>query len=257
MKMALKRMTLISSHPTSQVDGISLPRHTTDKDGNRYILRTHKIPLWRLYECNISLGEQFFFQKIVLNHASFDFDQEKGLDNSWESFFNRLRLAGVFNGRISEEELETIVRDQEFLPSQQTLQQDPSYQTDEPLDDMLATLTLHQRFVYESIIQQPTGIRLVHGGGGVGKSYMLRMLKLGLEAQGFKVLKLAPTGVAANTISGQTIHKFLGLNNRPGVANPVRLDECLKELEGKRKLVLLVDEVSMVSKSLLDLLSLS
>jgi ATP-dependent DNA helicase PIF1 len=62
------------------------------------------------------------------------------------------------------------------------------------------------------------------------------------------VFKLAPTGVAAHNIAGQTLHRFFGMANRSVVPNFQTLDEYIKLYP---KIVLLIDEYSMISATLL------
>jgi hypothetical protein len=54
----------------------------------------------------------------------------------------------------------------------------------------------------------------VTGPGGTGKSYLLKALKDWCIQSGHKPLLLAPTGIAANNISGGTIHSILSLFTR-------------------------------------------
>jgi ATP-dependent DNA helicase PIF1 len=49
------------------------------------------------------------------------------------------------------------------------------------------------------------------GKAGTGKSYVVKKLITILKEQGKKVIALAPTGIAANNIKGQTIHSFFSL----------------------------------------------
>ncbi|EIE78840.1 hypothetical protein RO3G_03545 [Rhizopus delemar RA 99-880] len=90
---------------------------------------------------------------------------------------------------------------------------------------------------------------VVSGAAGTGKSYLLRMLERYYKLQNCKVFKLAPTGVAAHNISGQTIHRFFGLTNISSVPNFLVLNEYVKLYP---KVVLLIDECSMVSAKLLE-----
>jgi ATP-dependent DNA helicase PIF1 len=68
----------------------------------------------------------------------------------------------------------------------------------------------------------------------------------------YKVFKLAPTGVAANNINDQTLHRFFGMSNSDDIVNMNRLDENVKLYTN---MVFLVDEFSMVSNSLLETLN--
>lgn len=60
---------------------------------------------------------------------------------------------------------------------------------------------------------------------------------------------MAPTGVAAHNIGGETVHRFFGINNRKSVPNFIKLDEYVKLYP---KTILLIDEYSMISAKLLE-----
>ena len=77
----------------------------------------------------------------------------------------------------------------------------------------------------------------VHGRAGTGKSQFLQSMRLELENEGKRVATLAPTGIAALNIGGQTIHKFAGLGT--GV---VRAGQGVCEHFD----TIIVDEISMV-----------
>ena len=90
-------------------------------------------------------------------------------------------------------------------------------------------------------IRHSTGHLFVTGRAGTGKSTLLRSLK-GLLAG--EMVVLAPTGLAAINVGGQTIHSFFGFP--PRLIGP---DDIRRSRNGRvmRKLALLViDEVSMV-----------
>ena len=55
---------------------------------------------------------------------------------------------------------------------------------------------------------------------------------------------MAPTGVAAHNIVGQTVHRFFGLTNVSSVPNFLILDQYVKLYP---KMLLLIDEYSMIS----------
>lgn len=63
---------------------------------------------------------------------------------------------------------------------------------------------------------------------------------------------MAPTGVAAHNISGQTLHRFFGMTNQSSVPNFQLLDEYVKLYP---KLLLLIDEYSMISAEMLDVVN--
>jgi ATP-dependent exoDNAse (exonuclease V) alpha subunit len=89
----------------------------------------------------------------------------------------------------------------------------------------------------------------ITGKAGTGKSTLLEHFQ---RHSGKKVAVLAPTGVAALNVKGQTIHSFFGF--KPGVT-----PENLPELRSGRRSALykkldaiVIDEVSMVRADLLD-----
>jgi hypothetical protein len=90
---------------------------------------------------------------------------------------------------------------------------------------------------------------LISGAAGTGKSFLLQMFKKYYRIHGYHVFKLAPTGVAAHNIGGQTIHRFFGITNGEEVANMSRLRE---HVEVYKKSILLIDEYSMISKTLFE-----
>lgn len=104
-----------------------------------------------------------------------------------------------------------------------------------------AEATQDQIVTYNIIMSWPNGTHLIHWGAGVGKSRLLKMIYMGLQTSGFIPIKIAPTGVAANTIEGQTIHPFMGITNRPNAPNPIRIGQYFKDLELEQKLATLID----------------
>ncbi|MBU1658486.1 AAA family ATPase [bacterium] len=98
------------------------------------------------------------------------------------------------------------------------------------------------------------------GGAGVGKTTITNEVIGHFEQEGKKVAKLASTGMAATLIGGQTLHSFLDL----GIASDFKELERNKKLEISKKVkklvsgmhLVVIDEISMVSDSLLDMIRL-
>ena len=98
------------------------------------------------------------------------------------------------------------------------------------------------------------------GGAGVGKTTITREVIAAYEENAKKVAKLASTGMAATLIGGQTLHSFLDL----GIANDIKDLESKGKLETKKKIkklissvsLIVIDEISMVSESLFEMISL-
>jgi ATP-dependent exoDNAse (exonuclease V) alpha subunit len=91
------------------------------------------------------------------------------------------------------------------------------------------------------------------GKAGTGKSTFLREVVVNL---GKKSVVLAPTGIAAIHIRGETIHAFFKLPFGPIPPGDSRLRQIRYPAEKKRMMtdmeVLIIDEVSMVRADLLD-----
>lgn len=91
-------------------------------------------------------------------------------------------------------------------------------------------------------------LMMVLGGAGTGKTTFLRELR---RRAGVRQVFLAPTGVAALQLRGQTIHSFFGIPPRildpDGVKPRARSRKLLSKIDR-----LVIDEVSMVRCDLLD-----
>jgi len=95
-------------------------------------------------------------------------------------------------------------------------------------------------------IREGDGHLFVTGRAGTGKSTLLRALRGAVEHE---IVVLAPTGLAAVNVGGQTIHSFFGLPPRL-----LRSDDIRRSRNGTvmRKLAyLVIDEVSMVRSDLM------
>ncbi len=98
------------------------------------------------------------------------------------------------------------------------------------------------------------------GGAGVGKTTITREVISAYEEDAKKVAKLASTGMAATLIGGQTLHSFLDL----GIASSIEELEKNAKYEIKKKIkklisnmhLIVIDEVSMVSESLFEMICL-
>jgi ATP-dependent DNA helicase PIF1 len=89
---------------------------------------------------------------------------------------------------------------------------------------------------------------LLTGRAGTGKSTLLQHFRACTQK---KLVVLAPTGVAAVNVGGQTIHSFFGF--RPGIT----LDNVRARSRGQSSIykqldMIIIDEISMVRADLLD-----
>jgi ATP-dependent DNA helicase PIF1 len=91
------------------------------------------------------------------------------------------------------------------------------------------------------------------GKAGTGKSFVVKELMKAFTEQGKKFIALAPTGIAANNIGGQTIHSMFSINPY-GVSD---YKSCNFLQSEKRRMLnavqtIFIDEVSMLRPDILD-----
>ncbi len=100
------------------------------------------------------------------------------------------------------------------------------------------------------LVQDPSKNVFITGKAGTGKSTLLEHIRMTADK---RMIVLAPTGVAAINVRGETIHSFFGF--KPGFeldeATNTRIDE--KKAKKYRSIkTILIDEISMVRADLLD-----
>lgn len=98
------------------------------------------------------------------------------------------------------------------------------------------------------------------GGAGVGKTTITRDVIKFYEEEAKKVAKLASTGMAATLINGQTLHSFLDLGiagnlKELSLNGKMEISKKVKKLISSMDLIV-IDEISMVSDTLLDMIEL-
>ena len=96
-------------------------------------------------------------------------------------------------------------------------------------------------------VETGDGHLFVTGKAGTGKSTLLRALR---DEDNHEMVVLAPTGLAAVQVGGQTIHSFFGLPPRLIKAEDIRPSRRLGLMRKLKTLV--IDEVSMVRADLMD-----
>ncbi|MBR5685086.1 MAG: AAA family ATPase [Muribaculaceae bacterium] len=98
------------------------------------------------------------------------------------------------------------------------------------------------------------------GKAGTGKSTFLRFIRANTKK---KTVVLAPTGIAAVNVGGQTMHSFFKIPFKPMVpddpdySNPARMRKMLRYTKEKVKLIrelelIIIDEISMVRADIID-----
>jgi ATP-dependent DNA helicase PIF1 len=101
-------------------------------------------------------------------------------------------------------------------------------------------------------IQKRHGDLFVTGRAGTGKSTLLRCVR---ETYRSGVAVLAPTGLAAINVGGQTIHSFFGFP--PRLLRPEDIRRGRNGAVMRRLDTLIIDEVSMVRADLMQAIDLS
>ncbi|KAG1538640.1 hypothetical protein G6F51_009647 [Rhizopus arrhizus] len=182
-------------------------------------------------------GEKYYYQQIVFNKAIFKttFIAEKGNYSSWRDYFEHLVFIGPENGGISVSRSYNISN----LSDVSDFERGPE----------IARSELN---VIINVELANNSVTFVSGAAGTGKSYLLKMFERHYKIEGYKIFKMAPTGVAAFNVNGITIHRFFAMANTSQEPNYLKLDEIVKLYP---KVMLLVDEFSMVSKPLLDIMN--
>lgn len=90
------------------------------------------------------------------------------------------------------------------------------------------------------------------GKAGTGKSTFLEYFRLHTQK---KVVVLAPTGVAALNVGGQTIHSFFGWKPH---TTPTDIKPTKKHKELFAKIdTIIIDEISMIRADILDLVDIT
>jgi hypothetical protein len=131
----------------------------------------------------------------------------------------------------------------------------------------MSNLNEEQRRVVEIILwhldateagqDPPQLLMLVHGEGGTGKSKVIQTITAEFEIRGVhhKLAKVAPTGIAASLIQGETIHRAIRI--RPNQNHRHTSAANRKELEARWgcKHLLIVDEDSMLDKTRLAIMA--
>lgn len=116
----------------------------------------------------------------------------------------------------------------------------------------MINLSEEQKGAYNTIENSSNNF-LITGKAGTGKSILLMYF---IKNTKKKVAVVAPTGISAVNIGGQTIHSFFGL--KPCLQNPL---EAGKMNDSDRKIfksidALVIDEISMVRSDVMDMIDL-
>lgn len=110
---------------------------------------------------------------------------------------------------------------------------------------MYDTLNFEQKSVFNKLINGENVF--ITGNAGTGKSYLIKAYNEYCSLNGIKLVKTAPTGVAANEIGGATLHHQFKLKVGLDFKQPNKYPDFLDNTD-----VLLIDEISMVRVDIFD-----
>lgn len=111
-------------------------------------------------------------------------------------------------------------------------------------------LELNADFRYAlNAIEQNGENFFITGKAGTGKSTFLNLLR---DATRKEMIVLAPTGVAAINVKGQTIHSFFGFPPRLMTLRDIKPAYKKKRILFQKMEILVIDEISMVRADMLD-----
>lgn len=100
-------------------------------------------------------------------------------------------------------------------------------------------------------IKQNSPVIFLTGGAGTGKSTFIKYLKINLKKELNKnCIVLAPTGVAAVNVGGQTIHSFFNFKTDVFENNVIKISMKNSVLDYTD--LIIIDEISMVSSWMID-----
>ena len=117
----------------------------------------------------------------------------------------------------------------------------------------LKPLELNDDFQYAlDVLEKTKKSIFITGRAGTGKSTLLRMFR---RTSRKKMVVLAPTGIAALNVKGQTIHSFCGFPPRFLTAKDIKINKRKKKLIQAIE-VMVIDEISMVRADLLDAINI-
>lgn len=120
------------------------------------------------------------------------------------------------------------------------------------ISDRIKLLNLEQRLAFEMVKSKKNVF--ITGGGGVGKSFLIDVLSAHFK----KMVVLAPTGIAALNVSGETVHSFFKISFGKS-SHTLDLSFMAKLRRGDKKRlssadIILIDEVSMCRCDIIDII---
>lgn len=105
----------------------------------------------------------------------------------------------------------------------------------------------------EELIKEKTPVIFVTGGGGTGKSTFIKYLNSRYNG---RVLKSAPTGIAALNIEGKTVHSLFRMPPKLITADDIEVLPARQIKIYSNADIFVIDEISMVTSNMLDAINI-
>src|SRR5579859_744611 len=268
----------------------SVSREEWRDQADYYVYRRGKAQLTRSPFRRLADAEAFFYSLLLEKHPWHSEEEILGGHQSYRERFTELypaeydivieqqcqgqHMHTLFHIALYEELLNAIIERgpmdvQNIVTNQlRSLRRVPRNDQDEQYDPTLHMS--HDQYLafpmlssaFDQLSRDPSSpwLYFVTGSAGVGKSFLLSAIESRLKQRRLPYLKLAPTGIAAVNIEGQTIHSalsmttsHLGTKSTSYVSSIFQSEEA--QVEMCKYQVLLIDEISMVSAELLSFMS--
>jgi len=114
-------------------------------------------------------------------------------------------------------------------------------------------LTEEQQSILQYLMDHPTKSCFITGPAGTGKSFVVKEIIRWMRYEGISYGITGSTGASAVLIGGKTLHSFLGLGlGRKSVSEYVKYMKPIQKRRLQKLDTLLIDEISMISDTLLD-----
>jgi hypothetical protein len=248
---------------------------------NRFVRKRQKEILVRFQHLTVQQSESFFYQQLLLRiparneadlkrsystykarfEAEFPAEYSLTLDYVQNSTQSKIQKYTRNYQNLIDNLLITLHTDLHKIIGEQLLnllnQPNPSI-------DLSPMLLSNDQFKIFNIFTNSWGKQEYHkhpyffltGSAGTGKSFMIQQIISFLTSKNIKYLLMAPTGVAATNIGGQTIHSALHIRNTQTHFETLSNYNHQQKEELSQIKSIIIDEISMVSAELLTFISL-
>jgi hypothetical protein len=268
-----RKFTIQNKQPTNGI-------YYIDKKG-RFVKKRQKEILVRFQHLTIQQSESFFYQQLLLRlparseadlknsyltykaHFEVKYPAEYSLtldhvQNSMQTNIQKYtrNYQNLINKLITSlhTNLQDIIRNQLLNLSQQP----------NPSTRFSSMMLSDDQYKVYNVLTNSWGQReyskhpyfFLTGSAGTGKSFMIQQIVEYLNTKNIKNLLMAPTGVAAQNVGGQTIHSALQIRNTQTYYETLSHYDDQQKKELSQIKAIIIEEVSMVSSILLSFISL-